>query len=64
MLVNKTHSGSYCQFFVISVPQRHNYPNALHKSRARSLGQGVDLSVLTAIKRTLPHATSLHDIGV
>jgi len=30
----------------------------------RGLGQGADLSVLTAIKHTLPHAKSLHDIGV
>jgi len=30
----------------------------------RGLGQGVDHSVLTAIKHTLPHAKSLHDIGV
>jgi len=30
----------------------------------RGLGQGVDPSVLNAIKHTLPHATSLHDIGV
>jgi len=30
----------------------------------RGLGQGADLNVLTAIKHTLPHAKSLHDIGV
>jgi len=30
----------------------------------RGLGQGADLSVLTAIKHTLPHVKSLHDIGV
>ena len=30
----------------------------------RGLGQGADLSVLTAIKHTLLHAASLHDIGV
>ena len=30
----------------------------------RGLGQGADFSVLTAIKYTLPHAKSLHDIGV
>jgi len=30
----------------------------------RGLGHGVDLSVLTAFKHTLPHAKSLHDIGV
>jgi len=28
----------------------------------RGLGQGADLSVLTAIKYTLSHAKSLHDI--
>jgi len=37
----------------------------LHKSQTkRGLGQGEDLRVLTAIKHTLPHAKSLHDIGV
>ena len=30
----------------------------------RGLGQGADLSVLTAFKHTLPHAKSLYDIGV
>jgi len=30
----------------------------------RGLGQGADLSVLTAITHTLPHAKSLHDIRV
>jgi len=30
----------------------------------RGLGQGADLSVLTAIKHTLPHTKSLHDIAV
>jgi len=30
----------------------------------RGLGQGADLSILTAIKYTLPQAKSLHDIGV
>jgi len=30
----------------------------------RGLGQGADLSVLTAIKYTLLHAASLYDIGV
>jgi len=30
----------------------------------RGLGQGADLSILTAIKYTIPHAKSLHDIGV
>jgi len=30
----------------------------------RGLGQGDNFGVLTAIKHTLPHGTSLHDIGV
>jgi len=30
----------------------------------RGLGQGADLSILTAIKCTLPQAKSLNDIGV
>jgi len=30
----------------------------------RGLGQGADLSILTAIKYTLPQAKSLYDIGV
>jgi len=30
----------------------------------RGLGQGADLGVLTALKHTLPHAKSLHDIQV
>ena len=28
------------------------------------LGQGVDLTLLTAIRKTHPHAKTLHDIGV
>ena len=30
----------------------------------RGFGQGDNFGVLTAIKHTLPHGTSLHDIGV
>ena len=30
----------------------------------RGLGHGADLSILTAIKYTLPQAKSLYDIGV
>jgi len=30
----------------------------------RGLGQGADISILTAIKYTLPQAKSLYDIGV
>jgi len=30
----------------------------------RGLGQGADLSILSALQHTLPHAKSLHDIEV